>query len=64
MKSNSSRLTKLERKQRKVNYPSFADMPQTQTKAQYNKWLLLNNPCLNQFDIDRLNIKTLEDFYE
>ena len=61
---NNKRLAKLEGKQRKVAYPSFDDMYQTQTKAEYRKWLLLNNPCLNQFDIDRLNIKTLEDFYE
>ena len=61
---NSKRLAKLESKKHKVNYPSFADIYQTQTKANYQKWLLLNNPCLNQFDIDRLNIKTLEDFYE
>ena len=58
------RLAKLESKKRKVTYPSFDDMYSTQTKANYQKWLLLNNPCLNQFDIDRLNIKTLEDFYE
>ena len=63
MKNSSSRLTKLENKQRKVTYPSFDDIYSTQTKANYQKWLLLNNPCLNQFDIDRLNIKTLEDFY-
>ena len=61
---NNKRLAKLEGKQRKVAYPSFADMYSTQSKANYQKWLLLNNPCLNQFDIDRLNIKTLEDFYE
>ena len=61
---NSNRLARLESKKRKVTYPSFDDMYSTQTKANYQKWLLLNNPCLNQFDIDRLNIKTLEDFYE
>jgi len=61
---NSNRLAKLESKKHKVVYPSFDDMYSTQSKAEYNKWLLLNNPCLNQFDIDRLNIKTLEDFYE
>ena len=61
---NSNRLARLESKKRKVNYPSFDDIYSTQSKADYQKWLLLNNPCLNQFDIDRLNIKTLEDFYE
>jgi len=61
---HTSRLAKLESKKHKVVYPSFADMYSTQTKANYQKWLLLNNPCLNQGDIDRLNIKTLEDFYE
>ena len=61
---NSNRLARLESKKRKVTYPSFDDMYSTQTKANYQKWLLLNNPSLTQFDIDRLNIKTLEDFYE
>lgn len=61
---HKNRLAKLENKQRKITYPSFDDMYLTQTKAEYSKWLLLNNPCLTLADIDRLNIKTLEDFYE
>ena len=61
---NSNRLARLESKKRKVTYPSFDDIYSTQTKAEYNKWLLLNNPCLTLTDIERLNIKTLVDFYE
>jgi hypothetical protein len=61
---NSNRLARLESKKRKVTYPSFDDMYSTQTKTEYSKWLLLNNPCLTLADIDRLNIKTLSDFYE
>jgi len=64
MKNNSSRLARLEGKQRKVVYPSFDDMYSTQTKAEYRKWLFNNNPCLTLADIDKLSIKTLADFYE
>jgi len=59
----SKRLLKIEQHRPKIIYPLFADMYSTQTKADYNQWLLDHNTGLTQLMIDELNVVHLEDLY-
>ncbi len=62
--SNKARLAKLEQYRPKIVYPQFCDMYATQTKADYNQWLLDHNEGLTQSMIDERNILHIEDMYE
>ena len=58
--SNRARLAKLESHTSKLVYPSFSDMYDLQTKAEYNNGLVKHNRGL---DVESLNILHLEDMY-
>lgn len=59
----SNRLLKIEQHRPKLIYPTFSDMYSTQTKADYNQWLLDHNVGLTQAMINELNIKHLSEMY-
>jgi hypothetical protein len=61
--SLKSRLSKIESYRPVLKYPLAIEMPMTESKATYDKWLLDNNTGLTQAMIEELDIKHLEYFY-